>query len=165
VVDELERSVHDGLMVVKDVIEDGRMVAGGGAPEIEISLQLRKYATAQGGRRQLAIEEFASAFEVIPRTLAENSGLDPIDMIVALRTAHEQGNVTFGLDVRAGRPADMVQAGVVEPLRVKAQAISSAADAAVMILRIDDVIASSKAKETGMPPGGPEGMPPDMGGY
>jgi len=165
VVDELERSVHDGLMVVKDVVEDGRMVAGGGAPEIEISLRLMKYATAESGRRQLAMKAFASAFEVIPRTLAENSGLDPIDMIVALRTAHEEGNVTYGLDVSAGRPADMVQAGVVEPLRVKAQAIRSAADAAVMILRIDDVIASSKAKETGMPPGSPGGMPPGMGEY
>ncbi|WAC05363.1 MAG: thermosome subunit alpha [Methanoregula sp.] len=158
VVDELERSVHDGLMVVKDVVEDGRMVAGGGAPEIELSMRLREYAVTQGGRRQLAIERFASAFEVIPRTLAENSGLDPIDMIVALRSAHEKGHATYGLDVTAGKPADMLKAGVVEPLRVKTQAISSAADAAVMILRIDDVIASSKAKEAPTPPGG-------MGGY
>jgi len=154
VVDELERSIHDGLMVVKDVVEDGRMVAGGGAPEVELSLRLRDYAVTQGGRRQLAIEAFASAFEVIPRTLAENSGLDPVNMIVALKSSHEKGNATDGLDVRAGRPADMIRAGVVEPLRVKTQAISSAADAAVMILRIDDVIASSKAKEPAPPPGG-----------
>ena len=167
VVDELERAIHDALMVVGVVVESGKIVAGGGAPETELSLQLRKYASHEGGRAQLAIEAFAAALEIIPRTLAENSGLDAIDMLVALRAAHESGKKTFGLDVDSGKPADMLKAGVVEPLRVKTQAISSAAETAVMILRIDDIIASSKsaAPGAGMPPGGMGGMPPGMGGY
>jgi len=164
VIDELERGMHDALMVVSDVVKDKKIVAGGGAPEIELSLQLRRYASTVGGRIQLAIEAFASALEIIPRSIAENAGLDPIDMIVAIRAAHEAGNRTFGLDVYEGKPVDMLKAGVVDPLRVKTQAIMSAAEAAVMILRIDDVIASSKAAGPagGMPPGG---MPPGMGDY
>jgi thermosome len=170
VVDELERAIHDALMVVSVVVQGRKIVAGGGAPETELSLHLRRYASQEGGRVQLAIEAFASALEVIPRTLAENSGLDAIDMLVAIRAAHESGKKTFGLDVEAGKPADMLKAGVVEPLRVKTQAISSAAEAAVMILRIDDIIASSRsaAPGGGMPPGGMGGMggmPPGMGGY
>jgi len=167
VVDELERGMHDALMVVSDVVKDKKIVAGGGAPEIELSLQLRRYASTVGGRIQLAIEAFASALEIIPRSIAENAGLDAIDMIVAIRAAHETGNRTFGLDVYEGKPVDMQKAGVVEPLRVKTQAIMSAAEAAVMILRIDDVIASSKAAGPagGMPPGGMGGMPPGMGDY
>ena len=164
VVDELERAIHDALMVVSVVIKDKKVVAGGGAPEVEIAIQLRRWAAEEIGRSQLAVEAFASAMEVIPRSLAENSGLDPIDMLVALRSAHEAGKTNFGLDVDAAKPADMVKAGVVEPLRVKTQAINSAAEAAVMILRIDDVIASSRSPspEGGMPPGG---MPPGMGDY
>ena len=164
VVDELERAIHDALMVVSVVIKDKKVVAGGGAPEVEVAIQLRKWAAEEIGRSQLAVEAFASAMEVIPRSLAENSGLDPIDMLVSLRSAHEAGKTNFGLDVDAAKPADMVKAGVVEPLRVKTQAINSAAEAAVMILRIDDVIASSRSAspEGGMPPGG---MPPGMGDY
>jgi thermosome len=164
VVDELERAIHDALMVVSVVIKDKKVVAGGGAPEVEVAIQLRKWAAEEIGRSQLAVEAFASAMEVIPRSLAENSGLDPIDMLVALRSAHEAGKTNFGLDVDAAQPADMVKAGVVEPLRVKTQAINSAAEAAVMILRIDDIIASSRSPspEGGMPPGG---MPPGMGDY
>ena len=164
VVDELERAIHDALMVVSVVIKDKKVVAGGGAPEVEVAIQLRKWAAEEIGRSQLAVEAFASAMEVIPRSLAENSGLDPIDMLVALRSAHEAGKTNFGLDVNAAKPADMVKAGVVEPLRVKTQAINSAAEAAVMILRIDDIIASSRSpsQEGGMPPGG---MPPGMGDY
>jgi thermosome len=164
VVDELERAIHDALMVVSVVIKDKKVVAGGGAPEVEVAIQLRKWAAEEIGRSQLAVEAFASAMEVIPRSLAENSGLDPIDMLVALRSAHEAGKTNFGLDVDAAKPADMVNAGVVEPLRVKTQAINSAAEAAVMILRIDDIIASSRSSspEGGMPPGG---MPPGMGDY
>jgi len=160
VVDELERAIHDALMVVSVVVAGKKIVPGGGAPEIELSLRLREYAATVGGRGQLAIEAFASAMEIIPRVLAENAGLDPIDMLVDLRAAHEAGKKSFGLDVDAGKPADMLKAGVVEPLRVKTQAISSAAEAAVMILRIDDVIASSKASGPagGMPPGGMGGM-------
>jgi len=167
VVDELERAVHDALMVVSVVVQDKLIVAGGGAPEIELSLQLHRYAATLGGRIQLAIEAFAKALEIIPRTLAENAGLDPIDMIVAIRAEHEAGKKTFGLDVYEGKPVDMLKAGVVEPLRVKTQAIASAAEAAVMILRIDDVIASSRASGPagGMPPGGMGGMPPGMGDY
>ena len=167
VVDELERGMHDALMVVSDVVKNGQIVAGGGAPETELSLQLRRYASGEGGRIQLAIEAFAASLEIIPRSIAENAGLDPIDMVVAIRAAHEAGNRTSGLDVYEGRPVDMLEAGVVEPLLVKAQAIMSAAEAAVMILRIDDVIASSKAAGPagGMPPGGMGGMPPGMGEY
>ncbi len=164
VVDELERAVHDALMVVSVVVEGKKIVAGGGAPETELSLQLRRYASQEGGRVQLAIEAFSEALEIVPRTLAENAGLDPIDILVAIRAAHEAGKKSFGLDVDTGKPEDMMKAGVVEPLRVKTQAISSAAEAAVMILRIDDVVASSKsaAPGGGMPPGG---MPPGMGDY
>jgi thermosome len=167
VVDELERAIHDALMVVSVVVEGKKIVAGGGAPETELSLQLRKYASQEGGRVQLAIEAFAAALEVIPRSLAENAGLDAIDMLVAIRAAHEAGKKNFGLDVYQGKPVDMLKAGVVEPLRVKTQAISSAAEAAVMILRIDDVIASSRSGSPGggMPPGGMGGMPPGMDDY
>jgi archaeal chaperonin len=170
VVDELGRALEDALRVVACVVEDKKVVAGGGAPEVELSLRLREYAATQGGRIQLAIEAFAGALEIIPRTLAENAGLDPIDELVELRAAHEKGHKTYGLDVFDGKAVDMWEAGVVEPLRVKTQAISSAAEAAVMILRIDDVIAS--AKSAGPSPeemaamgggmGGMGGMPPGM---
>jgi thermosome len=167
VVDELERGIHDALMVVSVVIEGKKIVAGGGAPETELSLRLHEYAATVGGRVQLAIEAFAAAMEIIPRTLAENAGLDAINMLVDMRAAHAAGKLTFGVDADAKKPADMLKAGVVEPMRVKTQAISSATEAAVMILRIDDIIASSKAAGpgAGMPPGGMGGMPPGMGGY
>jgi len=158
VIDELERAIHDALMVVSVVVKDKKIVAGGGAPEIELSLQLHRYAATVGGRIQIAIEAFAKSLEIIPRSLAENAGLDPIDMIVAIRAAHESGKKTFGLDVFEGKPVDMLKAGVIEPLRVKTQALSSATEAAVMILRIDDVIASA---HSAAPRGG--GMPPGMG--
>ncbi|CVK34558.1 thermosome subunit alpha [Methanoculleus bourgensis] len=171
VVDELDRAIEDALRVVSVAVEDKKFVAGGGAPEIELSLRLREYAATVGGRAQLAIEAFATALEIIPRTLAENAGLDPIDMLVALRAAHEKGGASgkyMGLDVFNAVSGNMLDAGVVEPLRVKTQAVSSAAEAAVMILRIDDVIAASKsagpspeemdAMGGGM--GGMGGMPP-----
>ena len=157
VVDELERGMHDALRVIGVALEDGKYVPGGGAAEIELALRLRDYAASVGGREQLAIQAFADAIEVIPRALAENAGLDPIDMLVALRSAHERGDKNAGLDVFKGEPTDMLEAGVIEPLRVKTQAISSGTESAVMILRIDDVIASSKQKMPagGGPPGGP----------
>jgi thermosome len=171
VVDELDRAMEDALRVVSVAVEDRKFVAGGGAPEIELSLRLREYAASVGGRAQLAIEAFANALEIIPRTLAENAGLDPIDMLVALRASHEKGGATakyMGLDVFNAVSGNMLEAGVVEPLRVKTQAVSSAAEAAVMILRIDDVIAASKS--AGPAPGmeemggmggmGGMGMPP-----
>ncbi|MFZ2070281.1 MAG: thermosome subunit alpha [Halobacteriota archaeon] len=157
VVDELERGMNDALRVTACAVEDGKYVAGGGATEIELAMRLRDYAATVGGREQLAIQAFADAVEVIPRVLAENAGLDPIDMLVALRSAHEAGNKYAGLDVFKGEPADMLKASVIEPLRIKTQAISSATESATMILRIDDVIAATTAKPPaggGMPPGG-----------
>ncbi|MCW3136007.1 MAG: thermosome subunit alpha [Canidatus Methanoxibalbensis ujae] len=147
VVDEAERALNDAIRVVACTIEDGKYVPGGGAPEIEIALNLRDYASKVGGREQLAIQAFADAIEVIPRSLAENAGLDPIDMLVSLRAAHEAGDKNAGLDVFNGEAVNMLDANVMEPLRVKKQAISSAVEAATMILRIDDVIAASKEKE------------------
>jgi len=158
VVDELERAMEDALRVVGVVVEDKMLVPGGGAPEVELALRLREYAATVGGREQLAIEAFADSMEVIPKTLAENAGLDQIDTLVALRSQHEKGVKASGLDMDTGEPVDMLGQGVVEPLRVKTQAINSAAEAAVMILRIDDVIASKSAPGGGMP-GGPGGMP------
>ncbi len=156
VVDELERGMHDALRVTGVAMEDAKYVAGGGAAEIELALRLRDYAASVGGREQLAIQAFADAIEVIPRALAENAGLDPIDMLVALRSAHEKGKKSAGMDVFKGEPTDMLKAGVIEPLRVKTQAISSGTESATMILRIDDVIASSRERMPGgVPPGGP----------
>ncbi|MDD1729075.1 MAG: TCP-1/cpn60 chaperonin family protein [Methanospirillum sp.] len=169
VVDELDRALEDAIRVVSVVLEDKKYVAGGGAPEVELSLRLKDYAATVGGRVQLAIEAFAAALEIIPRTLAENAGLDPIDMLVALRAAHEKGQKNVGLNVFEGTAVDMSKQGVIEPLRVKTQAIKSATEAAGMILRIDDVIASAKSAAPPMPPGGMEGMegmggmPPGMG--
>jgi len=163
VVDELDRAMEDALRVVGVAVEDKMLVAGGGAPEVELALRLRAYASTVGGREQLAIESFADAMEIIPKTLAENAGLDQIDTLVSLRSQHEKGVKTAGLDMDTGKPVDMLKLGVVEPLRVKTQAINSAAEAAVMILRIDDVIASKSGGPGGMG-GMPGGMPGGMGG-
>ncbi|MEM2080670.1 MAG: thermosome subunit beta [Candidatus Bathyarchaeia archaeon] len=143
VVDEAERSLHDALCVVRNAIEDGKIVAGGGAPEAEVARQLRKFAPKVGGREQLAIEAFADAVEAIPMTLAENAGLDPIDIIVALRAEHERNTSPYyGIDVYTGKIKNMLDFNVVEPLRVKQQVIKSATEAANMILKIDDLIAA-----------------------
>ena len=163
VVDELDRAMEDALRVVGVAVQDKLLVAGGGAPEVELALRLRAYASTVGGREQLAIEAFANAMEVIPKTLAENAGLDQIDSLVSLRSQHEKGMKSAGLDMDTGKPVDMLKLGVVEPLRVKTQAINSAAEAAIMILRIDDVIASKSGGPGGMP-GGAGGMPGGMGG-
>jgi thermosome len=144
VVTSLARAMHDALRVTGVAIEDEKILAGGGSPEIELALRLREYSSTLPGREQLAVSKFAQALEIIPKTLAENAGLDSIDMLVELRSQHEQGNKTVGLDVYEGKPVDMLSIGVIEPLRVKTQAISSATEAASMILRIDDVIASAK---------------------
>jgi thermosome len=155
-VDEAERAMNDALSVVSDVIENNKIVAGGGAVEVEVAKELRGYATKVGGREQLAIEAFADAIEVIPRTLAENAGLEPIDILVELRAAHEKKDGEYmGVNVFTGKIENMQENGVVEPLVVKEQAVKSAAESASMILRIDDVIASTKPKEgMGRPPGG-----------
>jgi thermosome len=160
-VDEAERAMTDALSVVSDVIENNKIVAGGGAAEIEVAKQLRNYATKVGGREQLAVEAFADAVEVVPKTLAENAGLEPIDVIVDLRSAHEKEDGKYkGIDVLTGKVQNTLESGIIEPLVVKEQAIKSAVESASMILRIDDVIASTKPKEAPggkMPPGGPEG--------
>ncbi len=142
VIDEIERSLEDATRVVGVALEDGKIVAGGGAPEVQLALRLREYANTVGGREQLAVESFAEALEVIPRTLAENAGLDAIQALVDLRSAHENGNKTFGLDVFTGEVTDAREANVLEPMRVKTQAIHSATEVGTMILRIDDVIAA-----------------------
>jgi len=158
-VDEAERALTDALSVVSDVIENSKIVAGGGATEIEVAKELRSYATKVGGREQLAIEAFADAVEVIPKTLAENAGLEPIDIIVDLRSAHEKADgKNKGVNVFTGKVQNSLDNGVIEPLVVKEQALKSAAESASMILRIDDII-TSKA-----PKGGPSGgMPGGMG--
>ena len=163
VVDEAERSFHDALCVVRNAVEDQKIVAGGGAPEAETAKQLRDYALKVGGREQLAIEAYAEALEAIPLTIAENSGLDPIDIMVELRSKHANPqNKWFGVKVTTGKIADMLADNIIEPLRVKQQVIKSATEAANMLLRIDDVIASKGKEGGGMPPGGPGGMPGGM---
>lgn len=147
-VDEAERAMNDALSVVSDVIENNKIVPGGGAIEAEIAKQVREYATTIGGREQLAIEAFAESMEIIPKTLAENAGLDKIDILVGLRAAHEKKRgYQMGVDVFNGKISNMKKAGVIEPLVVKQQAIKSATEASSMILRIDDVIAATKPKE------------------
>ena len=160
-VDEAERAITDSLSVVSDVIENGKIVAGGGAVEVEVAKELRTYATKVGGREQLAIEAFADAIEIIPRTLAENAGLEPIDIIVELRSAHDKKDGRYkGVNVFTGKVQNSLDKGVIEPSVVKEQAIKSAAESAAMILRIDDVItakAPAGGPGGGMPPGGPGG--------
>jgi thermosome len=162
VVDEVERSLEDAIGVVRVAIEDGKIVAGGGATAEEVALKLREYASSVGGREQIAIEAFANAMEIIPRSLAENAGLDPIDTLIDLRNAHAAGKKYAGINVYTDKVVDMMKENVIEPLRVGVQAINSATDAAVMILRIDDVIASRSTGGGSGPPAG--GMPPGMGG-
>ena len=168
VIDEAERSLHDGLCVVRNVIEDGKIVAGGGAPEAELAKNLRAYAVKVGGREQLAVEAYAEAVEAIPLTLAENAGLDPIDIMVALRAQHEKpDSQSFGIDVSTGKIVNMCDKMVIEPLRVKQQVIKSATEATNMILKIDDLISvKGGGKMPQMPPGmgGMGGMGGGMGG-
>src|SRR5436309_100939 len=155
-VDEAERSIHDALCVVRDVVRDPRVVGGGGAPEAEMAKQLRGYAQKQSGKEQLAILAFADALESVPIALAENAGLDPIDIMVQLRAAHDKGQTWAGVDVFDSKVADLREKGVLEPHGVKMQVIKSAAEAAGMILKIDDVIASAKSKDSAGPPKGQE---------
>jgi len=160
VLEEVERAVNDAVRTVGVTLEDKKVVAGAGAPEIELGLRLNEYASSVGGREQLAIEKFAKAMEVIPWTLAENAGLDSIDSIIKLKNAHEKKNGKYyGLDLTTGEAVDMLKMNVVEPLRVKVQAINSAEEVANMILRIDDVIAARRSAPPAMPKGGPGGMP------
>ncbi len=155
VVDEVKRALEDAIGDVVASLRNSLVVAGAGAPEIELSKQLRKYSESFSGREQLAVQAFADSMEVIPRTLAENAGLDPIDMITELRSAHDKTMKTAGIDVFSGKVVDSWKKGVIEPLAIKTQAVSSAAEVAEMILRIDDVIASGSEK-----PSAPPDMPP-----
>ena len=162
IIDEVDRALHDALCVIRDVVEDEKIVGGGGAPEMETAIQLRKFASTLGGREQLAVEVFADSLDIIPKTLAENAGLDQIDVLMKLRAAHQAGDKFAGHDLETGDVVkNMMEIGVVEPTAVKVQAIKSSTEATSMILRIDDVIAGVKSA---MPPGGPGGMPPGMGG-
>jgi len=163
VADEVKRAMEDAIGDVAVSLVDSGVVAGAGAPEMEVARQLRKYADSLSGREQLAVQAFADAVEIIPRTLAENAGLDPIDVLTELKAAHDKGNRWAGINVFTGKVMDAWKNDVIEPLKIKTQAVSSASEVAVMILRIDDVIASSGSKDAGpgagMPPGG---MPPGM---
>ncbi|MEM3399391.1 MAG: thermosome subunit beta [Candidatus Micrarchaeia archaeon] len=164
VVNEAERAVKDGVGAVASAIEEGYYVTGGGSTEVELALELRNFANDIGGREQLAVQAFADALESVPRTLAESAGMDPIDTIVLLRAKHQKGEKTAGVDVFEGKVADMTKLGVIEPLKVKKQAIASASEAAEMLLRIDDVI-SSKGKKPEMPKGGGPGGEETGGEY
>ncbi len=161
IVDEAERSIHDALCVVRDVVQEPKIVAGGGAPEMEVARELKEYAGTLPGREQLAVQQYAEALEAVPTILSENAGLDPIDIISELRARHEKGEVWAGVNVHEGKVDNMEKREVFEPLAVKKQIVKSATEAASMILKIDDVIASGKMKAPPTPPGGPGGP----GGY
>ena len=154
-VDEAERAIHDALCVVRDVVLDPRVVGGGGAPEAEVARRLREHAQKLSGKEQLAVIAFGEALETLPTALAENAGLDPIDILVQLRVAHEKGQLWAGVDVNELKVADLKERGILEHLGVKVQVIKSAAEAAGMILKIDDVIAAAKSSPGGQ--GGPKG--------
>jgi chaperonin GroEL (HSP60 family) len=164
VIDEIERAMTDALGGISAAVEVGSVVAGGGAPEMEVAQKIRKYADTISGREQLAVNAFADAMEIIPRTLAESAGMDAIDTLVKLRSKHEEKDGTdYGVLVDKAKIDNMWSKGVIEPLKIKTQAVQSAAEAAEMLLRIDDVISTKSAGGgAGMPPGG--GMPPGMGG-
>jgi archaeal chaperonin len=155
VLDEIERAVKDGMGDVASAYKEGKVVSGGGAVEVELARRLRNYARTLGGREQLAVDEFASALESIPETLAENAGLDPINVLTELKKRHEAGAFKDGINLFNNKVEDCFASGIVEPLKVKTQAVSSAAEVATMILRIDDVLVSSSAGQAGMPAGNP----------
>ncbi len=163
VIDEVKRAMDDAIGDVAAALSNGRVVAGAAAVEVELAKELRKFADSLSGREQLAVRAFADAVEIIPRTLAENAGLDPIDVLTELKSAHDKNRKWAGINVFSGKVMDAWQNGVIEPLKIKTQAISSASEVAIMILRIDDVIAggSSENNKGGMPPGMPPG---GMGG-
>jgi len=162
VMDEMERALKDGLGDVATVIKDGKIVAGAGAIEIELSKRLRDFAHTLSGREQLAVQEFANALEFIPLTLAENAGLDPIDVLTELKSRHDNGEVNVGINIFNNKVEDSLEQGIIEPLKIKTQAISSSTEVAMMILRIDDVLSSKGGSPAGG--GGMGGMPPGMMG-
>ena len=154
----MKRAVTDAIGDIIAALKVGKVVAGAGAPELEVAKELFKYADSLSGREQLAVRAFAESLEVIPRTLAENAGLDPIDVMTELKSAHDKKQKWAGIDVYTGKVMDAWKKGVIEPLKIKTQAISSASEVAIMILRIDDVI-SSGSKDSGPPAMPPGGMP------
>lgn len=160
VADEIKRAVEDSIGDLTAALSSGKIVAGAGAPEIEVAMGLRKYATSLSGKEQLAVQAFANAMEVVPKTLAESAGLDPIDKLAELNNAHEKGKKWAGINVFTGEIMDSWENNVIEPLKIKTQAVKSASEVAIMILRIDDVIAGGTAQP--MPQGG-QGMS-GMGG-
>ncbi|MBT4697703.1 thermosome subunit [Candidatus Woesearchaeota archaeon] len=163
VIDEVKRAMEDAIGDIVAALQLGKVVAGAGSPEIELGKRLRKYSNSLSGREQLAVLAFANAVEVIPRTLAENGGLDPIDVVTELKSAHDNKRIWAGIDVFSGKVIDAWSKGIIEPLKIKTQAVNSATEVAIMILRIDDVIASTGGgQEPPMPPGGMGGMPPGM---
>lgn len=163
---EAERSIHDALCVIEDILEEPKVVAGGSAPELEMARALKMYAETLPGREQIAVRIFAEALEAIAITLTDNAGLDPIDILSDLRSRHEKGETWAGIEVLEGKVQDMSKKGVFEPITVKKQIIKSSTEAATLILKIDDVIASAKMKAPPMPPGGsPGGMYPGAGEY
>ena len=163
VVDEVKRALEDAIGDVAAALKSGLVVGGAGSVEAELSKELRKFANSLSGREQLAVQVFADAVEVIPRTLAENAGLDPIDMMAELKAEHDAGKKWAGIDVFEGKIVDAWKAGIIEPLKIKTQAIQSASEVAIMILRIDDVIASASKGGSGNPSAGMQGMPGGMG--
>lgn len=158
VLDEVERAVKDGLGDVSAAVKDGKVVSGGGAVEMELAKRLRKFAKTLEGREQLAVEEFASALEYVPETLAENAGLDPVNIMTELKQKHELGQAKDGINLFANRVEDCLAAGIVEPVRVKLQAVASSSEVATMILRIDDVLASNGSKVSMSRPNPYEGL-------
>ncbi len=165
VVDEVERAMEDAIKGVAAALELGKVVPGGGAIEIELAKHLRKYAESFKGREQLAVNAFAEAIEIVPKSLAENAGLDPIDKLAQLRSEHERKRAAAGLDVFTGNVSNMINLGVIEPLKIKIQAIKSASEVAEMILRIDDMISAGSSKSSGGPPSPPGGMGGGMPEY
>ncbi|MEM2380566.1 MAG: thermosome subunit alpha [Candidatus Nezhaarchaeales archaeon] len=161
---EAERSVHDSLCVVRNVVQDPKVVAGGGAAEVEVALKLRQWARSLAGREQLAALQFADALEAIPEILAENAGLEPLDIMVQLKAEHEKGGIYSGVNVFEGKVSDMVKLNVLDPLAVKKQAIKSATEAALMVLKIDDIIAASALKKEEKGKKGAEGKAPEYEG-
>ncbi|MBU0471750.1 MAG: TCP-1/cpn60 chaperonin family protein [Nanoarchaeota archaeon] len=163
IVDEVKRAMQDAIGDVAATLKNNKAVGGAGATEVELARGIRQYADSLSGREQLAVRAFADAMEIIPRTLAENAGLDPIDVLTDLKSKHDKNIKWAGINVFTGKVMDAWKEGVLEPLKIKTQAVSSAAEVACMILRIDDVIASSSGGRNMPPGGGMGGMPPGMG--
>jgi len=164
VVDEVKRALDDAIGDLSAALTTGKVVGGAGSVEVELSRNLRHFANSLSGREQLAVQAFADSVEIIPKTLAENAGLDSINILTELKAMHDKGKKWAGIDVFSGKAIDAWKAGVIEPLKIKTQAVKSASESAVMILRIDDVIASS-GRGGGMPPGGMPQMPGSMSDY